>query len=94
MPGSHLGPLLPHGTPDWDHVNGGFFAAEGADHSARVHVEMRPGDTILFHPLLLHGSGRNRSDDFRRAISTHFASVECERPAGPRKREPVTRRIA
>jgi phytanoyl-CoA hydroxylase len=38
---------------------------------------MQPGDTVFFHPLLLHGSGRNRSDGFRRAISSHYAAAEC-----------------
>ena len=60
-------------------------------HTDRVHLEMAPGDTLLFHPLLLHGSGRNRSDGFRRAISVHYAAQGCERPAGPRKRDPIMR---
>jgi len=89
VPGSHRGPLLRHGDPDWELVNFGYFAAEGADRAERLHVEMHPGDTLLFHPLLLHGSGRNRSRDFRRAISTHYAAADCERPARPRKRAPV-----
>ena len=38
---------------------------------------MEPVDTVLFHPLLLHGSGSNRSGGFRRAISGHYASAEC-----------------
>ncbi len=90
VPGSHRGGLLRHGDPEgWEHLNFGFFAAEDAPTDARVHVEMAPGDTLLFHPLLLHGSGHNASDGFRRAISAHFASLDCERPRGPRKREPV-----
>lgn len=32
----------------------------------RVHLEMGPGDTVLFHPLLIHGSGRNRTNGFRK----------------------------
>jgi phytanoyl-CoA hydroxylase len=48
----------------------------GAD-APRVHLEMEPGDTVFFHPILLHGSGRNRTQGFRRAISAHFASLEC-----------------
>lgn len=93
IPGSHRGGLLEHGDPDWEFVNRGFFAAQGIDKGARVHVEMEPGDTLLFHPLLLHGSGRNESPGFRRAISVHYASSACRRPPGPRKREPVMRPI-
>ena len=50
------------------------------DASTRRHVEMQRGDTLLFHPLLIHGSGQNRSTGFRRAISSHYASGECESP--------------
>jgi phytanoyl-CoA hydroxylase len=93
IPGSHRRELLDHGDPDWEHVNHGFFAARGIDAEARVHIEMAPGDTLLFHPLLLHGSGQNTSDGFRRAISTHYASIECDRPELPRKRRPVMKRV-
>ena len=93
IPGSHKTELRRHGNPDWEHVNFGFFAAKGVDPQARVHVEMAPGDTLLFHPLLIHGSGRNRSDGFRRAISTHYASQDCERPDRAQKRQPVTKAV-
>jgi len=77
LPGSHNNALHQHGNPDWDYVNAGFFAIEDIDLQAREHVEMAPGDTLLFHPLLVHGSGRNRSSSFRRAISTHYAAASC-----------------
>jgi phytanoyl-CoA hydroxylase len=92
--GSHRSALAEHDSPDWDQVNFGFFAAQGVDIASRSHIEMDPGDTLFFHPLLVHGSGRNRSDDFRRAISIHYASTECRRPerfTGGRAR---TRRIS
>jgi phytanoyl-CoA hydroxylase len=78
LPGSHLGGLQEHGDPDWEYVNYAYFGVRdvpGIDQ--RVHLEMEPGDTVFFHPLLLHGSGRNRSSGFRRAISAHYASAEC-----------------
>ena len=31
-----------------------------------VHLEMGPGDTVFFHPLLIHGSGMNRTNGFRK----------------------------
>ena len=93
VPGSHRGALQSHGDPDWEYVNSGFFAIEDADLDARAHVEMAPGDTLLFHPLLVHGSGRNRSQGFRRAISAHFASTECERPKQARKGPAVVKTI-
>lgn len=43
----------------------------------RFYVEMDPGDTLFFHPLLIHGSGANRTTGFRKAISCHYASSDC-----------------
>jgi phytanoyl-CoA hydroxylase len=78
LPGSHRGALLPHEMPGWEHVNFGFLGVRGIDAGAeRVHVEMEPGDTLLFHSLLIHGSGTNRTEDFRRAISAHYARADA-----------------
>lgn len=78
VPGSHRGELIPHETVEWEWLNGGYFGAKGISANAeRVHLEMEPGDTVFFHPILLHGSGRNRTSGFRRAISAHFASLSC-----------------
>jgi phytanoyl-CoA hydroxylase len=93
IPKSHRTSLRRHEMPGWEWENNGFLAAADAPLEERVHVEMEPGDTLLFHPLLLHGSGRNRSRGFRRAISTHYAARTCHRPPGARKRDPVTRDI-
>jgi phytanoyl-CoA hydroxylase len=94
IPGSHRGELAEHDKPDWDQVNFGFFAAQDVDIATRVHIEMEPGDTLFFHPLLIHGSGRNRSADFRRAISIHYASIECRRPESLTGSRSATRRIS
>ncbi|GMT23443.1 hypothetical protein PFISCL1PPCAC_14740, partial [Pristionchus fissidentatus] len=32
------------------------------------------GDTVFFHPLIIHGSGANKTNGFRRAISCHYAN--------------------
>ncbi len=78
MPGSHKGELLPHENPDWEYVNFLYVGAKGVDAGTeRIHLEMEPGDTVFFHPLLVHGSGRNTSSGFRRAISCHYASAAC-----------------
>lgn len=34
----------------------------------RVYVEMDKGDTVFFHPLLIHGSGMNHTQGFRKVI--------------------------
>lgn len=93
LPGSHHGPLHAHGDPDWEHVNAAFYGIERADTEARVHIEMEPGDTAFFHPLLIHGSGRNRSNDFRRAISAHYASPRCQTPGRDWKTGPHVRLV-
>jgi len=79
VPGSHKGELLAHEEPSWDYVNLAYFGAKGVGaHEERVHLEMEPGDVVFFHPILLHGSGQNRSSGFRRAISSHYASATCK----------------
>ena len=80
VPRSHKGPLHGHEYPDWEYVNHAFFGIEDAVGQARAYVEMAPGDTLLFHPLLIHGSGHNLGRDCRRAISVHYASGTCEAP--------------
>lgn len=78
LPGSHRGALLPHEVPDWEYVNFGFLGVKEIDAtSERTYVEMDPGDTILFHSLLIHGSGTNRTEGFRRAISVHYARADA-----------------
>ncbi len=91
VPGSHQGELLPHENPDWEWLNLAYFGAAGVGaHAERVHLEMEPGDTVFFHPVLLHGSGQNRTEGFRRAISAHYASATCRflpnaRPIGGKR---------
>jgi len=80
VPGSHEGELLPHENPDIEHLNAAYFGAAGVEDAMarRVHLEMDPGDTVFFHPVLLHGSGRNRTPHFRRAISAHYAALDVQ----------------
>lgn len=78
VPGTHKGELLEHAEMDWQYVNYMYLGVRGVDAEIeRVHLEMQPGDTVFFHPKLIHGSGRNRTQGFRRAISAHYASAEC-----------------
>lgn len=97
VPGSHRGELRAHAEPDWEYVNHAFYGvADGPDDAPmadRVHVEMRPGDTLFFHPLLVHGSGSNRSEEFRRAISVHYAAPRCETPGRDWRNGPHVRAV-
>ncbi|XP_022661775.1 phytanoyl-CoA dioxygenase, peroxisomal-like [Varroa destructor] len=81
IPGSHKGALLEHDYPDWEGgVNIAYYGVKGACDvtSRRVFLQMDKGDTVFFHPILIHGSGANRSRGFRKAISCHYAASECD----------------
>ncbi|GMS95022.1 hypothetical protein PENTCL1PPCAC_17195, partial [Pristionchus entomophagus] len=75
VPGTHKGPLHPHVYPDWEVRNQAYHGIQDFDPSMpRTYVEMEAGDTVFFHPLIIHGSGANKTDGFRRAISCHYAN--------------------
>jgi phytanoyl-CoA hydroxylase len=81
IPGTHKGQLLEHDYPDWEGgVNKMYHGVKDFKPEAnqRIWVEMEEGDTVFFHPVLLHGSGTNTSAGFRKAISCHYAASECE----------------
>lgn len=79
LPGTHVGSLRPHVYPDWPGgVNKMYHGIHGYDPShRRLHLEMDKGDTVFFHPVLIHGSGTNVTSGFRKAISCHYASADC-----------------
>jgi phytanoyl-CoA hydroxylase len=63
---THTGGLLA-ATYDTSSTNAGIF-----DESRRVLAPLAPGDALLFHPRLAHGSGPNRSERARRLITLWF----------------------
>lgn len=81
IPGSHKGVLLHHDYPEWEGgVNKLYHGITGLGEdkmNERIYLEMEPGDTVFFHPVLIHGSGANRTQGFRKAISCHYAASEC-----------------
>lgn len=81
VPGSHKGQFHRHGYPDWEKgVNKMYYGIQDMDLSKikLTSLEMEKGDTVFFHPILIHGSGANRTEGFRKAISCHYAASECE----------------
>lgn len=54
-------------TYDLATMNEGVF-----DESRREVCALQPGDGVIFHPLLAHGSGPNRSDSRRRIVTMWF----------------------
>eukprot|EP00178_Gracilaria_changii_P015256 TRINITY_DN4273_c0_g1_i1.p1 TRINITY_DN4273_c0_g1~~TRINITY_DN4273_c0_g1_i1.p1 ORF type:complete len:101 (-),score=8.87 TRINITY_DN4273_c0_g1_i1:18-320(-) len=43
-----------------------------------IDLVMKKGDIVFFHPLVIHGSGINRSQGYRKSMCCHFASAECK----------------
>jgi len=80
--GSHRWSILPHAQPKGDSVNYGVFGVEGYDgREDEVVLELEPGDAVFFHSRLLHKTGSNLSERYRRVLTVHYASSHC-RPTG------------
>ncbi|XP_028170530.1 phytanoyl-CoA dioxygenase, peroxisomal-like [Ostrinia furnacalis] len=79
LPGSHRGELHSHGYPEkFMRLYHGIIEEDTiAPENQRVNLEMSPGDTVFFHPHLVHGSRPNVSKGFRKSISCHYASSDC-----------------
>ncbi|KAM6895782.1 phytanoyl-CoA dioxygenase, peroxisomal [Xenentodon cancila] len=79
LPGTHKGTLMEHDYPDWEGgVNKMYHGVRDYNpNHPKLYVEMEKGDTVFFHPLLIHGSGMNQTQGFRKAISCHYASSDC-----------------
>ena len=81
-PGSHKGEFLQHGYPDWDKeggVNKAYFGIKALPTNLKYgthHLKMKAGDCVFFHPLLIHGSGENKTEGYRKAMCCHFASSQ------------------
>jgi len=80
LPGTHKSTLEQHAYPNWkDGINKMYYGIKNFDvNEERQHVEMWPGDTIFFHPLLIHGSGINKTSGFRKIFSCHYADSACQ----------------
>lgn len=78
IPGTHKGELVEHDYPDWETGANALYhgVKDFKKYENRVYLEMNAGDTVFFHPLLIHGSGANRSKGYRKAISCHYASSD------------------
>ncbi|XP_060527979.1 phytanoyl-CoA dioxygenase, peroxisomal-like [Cylas formicarius] len=77
IPGSHSRQILYEHKYPQGIRNNFYHGVQGLDHVPKTYLEMDKGDTVFFHPLLLHGSGPNITKGFRKAISCHYASSDC-----------------
>jgi len=39
---------------------------------------MKRGDVVFFHPHVIHGSGENKTERFRKSISCHYAACDVQ----------------
>lgn len=80
-PGSHnKDRIYPHSYPPNSEgvINKFYYGIQDLPSIDRwENLEMQAGDTVFFHPLLIHGSGVNRSKNTRRAISCHYSTTDC-----------------
>eukprot|EP01084_Bolivina_argentea_P176282 305072_1 len=86
VPGSHKPNILyTHQLPKQSfsklNTNYGYLAVTQSVFDAvkryRLHLDMKAGDTIFFHPLLIHGSSANLSKDkTRHSYVTHYVNSE------------------
>lgn len=80
IPGSNRGPVLPHRLVN-KRLNGanrmtagGTLAAENVDASKAVACPLAAGGATVHHPLTLHYTGANQSDDYRKVWILHFGA--------------------
>ncbi|CAJ0959031.1 unnamed protein product [Ranitomeya imitator] len=91
---SVMSPPPPPPPRDKGGVNKLFHGIRDFDpNSPRVHLTMEKGDTVFFHPSLIHGSGTNKTAGFRKGLlwdipcfpvspneaieKTDFTSISC-----------------
>ncbi|KAK0174654.1 hypothetical protein PV327_010404 [Microctonus hyperodae] len=80
-PGSHIPrKLYMHNYPKDSNANNKFYHGihDLPESTNWIDLEMEPGDTVFFHPHLIHGSGVNKSTRTRKAISCHYADAGCK----------------
>ena len=74
IPGSHKLGLLDHGgVKDHEEHEAWTHETQGVDLSKQIPVVMEKGDILIFHNLLIHSSGKNRTADrWRRSYVCHY----------------------
>jgi len=82
IPKSHKGKFFDHEYPDWNGlVNKAYFGIkeyEKFSETNKIDLLMKKGDIVFFHPLLIHGSGENKSQGYRKSMCCHFAASDCK----------------
>jgi ectoine hydroxylase-related dioxygenase (phytanoyl-CoA dioxygenase family) len=72
IPGSHLGPVLPH-HPRGHDAAAHMMVADGVDPASAVACPLRAGGATIHTPRTLHRTGPNRSEHPRLAWIVEFS---------------------
>lgn len=75
IPGTHLGPVLPHGFPGGDARIHALECQDGFDARAAVQVPLPAGGCVIHNQRTVHGAGPNVSDRDRLAYVLIFDLV-------------------
>ncbi len=84
IPGSHKGSILPHDMPTEGPQQEEFRIARVPEGEQGVPVEIPKGSVLWFHGYLLHKSGHNHTQTWRRTLVVHYLSARASyvNPAG------------
>lgn len=70
--------LLQHDYPDWaGGVNKMYHGIKGFEGETLVPLCMNKGDTVFFHPLLIHGSGEYLKKTRRKLLGARLIFDRC-----------------
>lgn len=91
IPGSHKWPVLEHDLPTDGPQQQEFRLARLPDpEETGVAVEIPKGSVLWFHSSLLHRSGHNNTESWRRTFVTHYLPAEATYTRGENDRgEPI-----
>lgn len=80
FPKTHKGRFYEHSYPEVGEVNKAYFGIKEYEKydGERFDLQMKKGDIVFFHPLLIHGSSINTTTRFRKSMCCHFAAAECK----------------
>lgn len=77
LPGSHAGPLYEHHDPEQGFIGAVDIAAQKVDLSGVASLVGAAGTVSIHHPMLMHGSGANRSGRQRRILFLEYAASDA-----------------
>ena len=86
-PGSHRGGVVDHKVPlnVPEELSGNLYSCVDSaltSMSSMVAIKMEPGDGLLFHGDLIHGTPPNRTSLRRRALQLHYSAAHCQPSIG------------